>query len=850
MIDPRKPDFDNTPDSRLRPRFAYAPLRSGASNRTSSARTSGDRTSADVSRSRQSGVVEKSQAVAVLDARGTDGGSAGGAPMVTIATAFYNAGEVFRATASCVFGQSLQAWEWVIVNDGTTDPASLALLDEFRTIDPRVRVVDHDVNRGLSAARNTAFKSARTEYIFQLDSDDLVEPTVLEKCLWYIHTHPEAAFVSTYVVGFGAQQYLWEKGFERGREFLRENLTTPMGIIRRSVFDEVGGYDEENRGGMEDWDFWLNCAAHGHWGATIPEFLSWYRRRDKHWDSWENLKREDRIREFQERMRSKYEPALAERFPYIPRRYAVAFEDVRVEPGVANPLAKEKRRLLLLAPWLQLGGADKFNIAMVRELASRGWEISIATTLAGDNSWLPEFTKLTPDVFVTPHFLRPSDTPAFIRYLIESRDPDVVMLSNSEMGHHMLPYLRTYCPKPAYVDYVHMEEPWWKNGGHPRYSAHGQAMLELNIVSSEHLKRWQASCGADPERIAVCTTSACESSDHWRRDEAKRAHARGTLGIPGDQPVMLYAGRIVEQKRPRVFARVMQELAAANMNFTCLVAGDGPDMGWLRWFLEQHGLTSRVRLLGAVPYTAMHELMSASDIFFLPSLWEGIAISIFEAMSMELAVVGADVGGQLELVTPDVGVLVQRSKDDEREVADYTAALISMLTDNKRRTEMGRRARKRIRESFEPSHMGDRMLELFAKAERLRDEQPRPPLDRSFAVECARRGLEYLRAWEVMEAAAVDRSNIARELEAVRHDRDAVCQQRDQLAIACQNSRLIEPTNGVAYSSAEAAAQRIIAENMRYVAADRLNDMLKSMKMHSTLKAFTVRMFRRPTERR
>ncbi len=64
-----------------------------------------------------------------------------------------------------------------------------------------------------------------------------------------------------------------------------------------------------------------------------------------------------------------------------------------------------------LTPWLTLGGADKFNVAMVRELAARGWEVTVATTLAGDNSWLPEFTRLTPDVFVTPHFLHPTDVP-------------------------------------------------------------------------------------------------------------------------------------------------------------------------------------------------------------------------------------------------------------------------------------------------------------------------------------------------------------------------------------------------------------------------------------------------------
>ena len=57
----------------------------------------------------------------------------------------------------------------------------------------------------------------------------------------------------------------------------------------------------------------------------------------------------------------------------------------------------------------------------------RGWETSIVTTLDGDHSWLPRLRRLTPDVFAAPHFLRPSDYPRFLRYMIESRRPDVVL---------------------------------------------------------------------------------------------------------------------------------------------------------------------------------------------------------------------------------------------------------------------------------------------------------------------------------------------------------------------------------------------------------------------------------------
>ena len=62
----------------------------------------------------------------------------------------------------------------------SSEPESLRLLEEYRHKDSRIRVIDHEANRGLSAARNTGFHEARTDCIFQLDADDLIEPTTLE----------------------------------------------------------------------------------------------------------------------------------------------------------------------------------------------------------------------------------------------------------------------------------------------------------------------------------------------------------------------------------------------------------------------------------------------------------------------------------------------------------------------------------------------------------------------------------------------------------------------------------------------------------------------------------------------
>lgn len=86
------------------------------------------------------------------------------------------------------------------VNDGSTK--HLDKLDPYRSM-PRVRVIDLPKNRGLPGARNAAIRAARAPYIFNLDTDDFVEPTFLEKAVWFLESHPQFALVNAWSIGFG-----------------------------------------------------------------------------------------------------------------------------------------------------------------------------------------------------------------------------------------------------------------------------------------------------------------------------------------------------------------------------------------------------------------------------------------------------------------------------------------------------------------------------------------------------------------------------------------------------------------------------------------------------------------------
>ncbi len=700
MIEPLCPDYTNTPVSPRRPPFHYTPADPLAP------------------------------------------------PQVSIVTPFYNTGPVFHETAHSVFRQSFQQWEWLIVNDGSTAEESLRILEEYRHRDPRIRVLDHGENRGLSAARNTGFREARSPYVVQLDSDDLLEPTAVEKWVWCLESYPEYSFVKGYSVGFGAQEYLWQKGFHDGSAFLEDNLIAATSALRKTVHQAIGGYDETLRGGLEDWDFWLRCASKGYWGGTVPEYLDWYRRRPSHQDRWPDFDGAQKQRLLQAKLKQRYPHLWQGGFPQIRLRWHMPYDEVPTVLPFANRLKKEKGRVLLLVPWLEMGGADKFNLDLIGQLIRQGWEVSVAATLEALHRWLSHFTRLTPDVFILHHFLRLTDYPRFLHYLIQSRQIDIVLITNSELGYLLLPYLRSRCPEVSFVDFCHMEEEGWKGGGYPRLAVEYGELLDLHGVSSEHLKRWMVSRGAREERIRVCYTNV--DVQWWKPDEKLGEKVRKELGIGQGEGVILYAGRLCAQKQPQVFGQTLVRLRQKGVEFVAVVAGDGPDRGWLEEFLQREGVAERVRLLGAVSAERMRELMVAADLLFLPSKWEGIAFVVYEAMASGLAIVGANVGGQKELLTPECGVLIECG-EEEKEVEEYAEVLARLLRNSECRQKMGQAARRRVEKHFRLEKMGDQMHSFFHEALHLLHTAPPSLPPPGLAHACATQAIEYTRLSNVAD---------------------------------------------------------------------------------------------------
>ena len=198
------------------------------------------------------------------------------APKVSVITPFYNAGSNFEQTYNCLINQTMEAFEWIIVNDGSTNDADVEQLNLLAKTDARIKVF-HQENGGQSKAKNYGIAQASTDIIVFIDADDLVEPFYLEILYRALQDHPKASWSYTDLVGFAGQEYVWCKTFSSGRMTFN-NILVNAAAFRKSAIDAAGGFPEVAKHYDEDWALYLRLLGKGMHPVHIPVIGFWYRK--------------------------------------------------------------------------------------------------------------------------------------------------------------------------------------------------------------------------------------------------------------------------------------------------------------------------------------------------------------------------------------------------------------------------------------------------------------------------------------------------------------------------------------------------------------------------------------------
>ena len=184
-------------------------------------------------------------------------------PTISIVITVYNRSHYLRNAIESVLNQTHHDFELVIWDDASTDN-SLEIAQEYAQKDKRIRVIATKQNRGCSGAIKAAIEATTGDYIGWVDSDDMLAPTAIEETSLILNNHPQVGLVYTNHEIMDSQGKLRGNGPRCRIPYSKEGLlvdlmTFHFRLIRRSVYDAVGGVDDSFDYG-EDYDLCLKLS--------------------------------------------------------------------------------------------------------------------------------------------------------------------------------------------------------------------------------------------------------------------------------------------------------------------------------------------------------------------------------------------------------------------------------------------------------------------------------------------------------------------------------------------------------------------------------------------------------------
>jgi glycosyltransferase involved in cell wall biosynthesis len=655
----------------------------------------------------------------------------------------------FCTTLRSVYAQSFQDFEVIIVNDGSYKQEVLYALKHLRhgtlkdvygnycyldnngnTKMKRLRVVDR-VNGGLSAARNTGVRHAKGKYVLFIDPDDYMDPYCIEHLVMgatitngqhatrlsdykYAFVYPSVIHINEsksrhdgtscdHQKFYGCSDGMKEDTVWEGEEVFAEyslrllkkqNFITSTALIDRSVYLHVGGMCSVNY--YEDYEFWARMASLGYVGKLVQS-AKFYYRRHPHGQStsirnrltgedYDEVKKLNPVLFGNMERKDVWEAARA---GSAELRCYLSGQETLI-PSPYNPLilnrASNKSCVLYIVPWLVTGGADYYDLEVIKTMSELGFNVILVTErhIPGfKQTVLEKASDFVESIWRLQQMSNSSiDHDFIIDYLVSSRKVEHVIIRASLAGYRAVS--RWSCPSfklrrdsvivnDSYfknikaIDILHVQVPqdlsaWeWRSG-----LLAGK--LWNRVVISENLKRYLVSnviYGQDSSLIDEKRTSC----DQYLFKQLLPADQQRIMIVPPPivtewpspsdaqllnqvvEPRILFIGRFEMQKDPFLWLMtafsLFQEFSSTNKTIKFDMVGDGSlfedTKKWAREkfpksFYNPYSKDSPLTIHGKMEHSDIYKLLHSKTILLMTSRFEGVPMAALECASMGVPV--------------------------------------------------------------------------------------------------------------------------------------------------------------------------------------------------------------------
>lgn len=198
-------------------------------------------------------------------------------PKVSVIMSVYNGEKYLREAIDSILNQTFTDFEFIIINDGSTDKTKDILESYF---DPRLRII-HQENVGLTESLNRGIGIARGKYIARQDADDISLPRRLELQLTYLERHPQVALLGTWARtidkdgnAIKEMRYPTNPNFLRWRMLFNNNLIHSSVMFNAEKIRQLGGYNID-LARAQDYDLWLRIMMRHEIAQLSEVLLQW-----------------------------------------------------------------------------------------------------------------------------------------------------------------------------------------------------------------------------------------------------------------------------------------------------------------------------------------------------------------------------------------------------------------------------------------------------------------------------------------------------------------------------------------------------------------------------------------------
>ena len=369
--------------------------------------------------------------------------------------------------------------------------------------------------------------------------------------------------------------------------------------------------------------------------------------------------------------------------------------------------SEDRRRLVLCMPHLGVGGAENVLLEFARRIDRSLYEVFLLATQSHDSRLRRNWEECADHIYDIAQIVPAEQTLRFIYSLAVNWDFDVLVIQNSLAAYSVLPALKDVKPDLRVADILHNVHDDWD-------------FFSATLEVADRIDRRVVISNAGRQRLMEMNIAADKirlirnGVDLQKFDPARfsKGRAQRRLGIAPETKILLFAGALVERKRPLLLPLVATELAKLRprQDYHFVVAGDGPEEERLRALVERKDLGECFSVLGRV--SGIAALLADSSLLLILSTEEGIPLALVESLAMKTPVISCRAGAIEEALSEECGLLVESGSGEEHRLAQ---AIYELLSDEGRRVDMGQAGRALVERDYSLERARRQYRELQAE---------------------------------------------------------------------------------------------------------------------------------------